>query len=401
MKRRALTYSKIFCLFALPAVLFAAAGISSEAPAGFDTLTNGAVDQATHDADRDQFEESVKPADGLGPLYNATSCVDCHQNPVTGGSSQVSEMRAGHMEHGVFVNPEGGISLIHDRATDRLIQQRIPASEDIHAFRMSTSILGLGYVEAVDDQTLLDLAKQEAQLTDGRIHGQAILVPILEVPGVSRVGRFGWKDQHASLLSFAADADQGEKGVTSRLLPTEMPYFGRSVDAFNQDATEPNDTEGDIDFYASFMRATKAPPRGAITPQVQSGEAVFHNIGCSMCHTSTLQTAPAGTSLNGGAFIVPPALGNKTIHPFSDFLLHNVGTGDGIVQNGGQETRNKLRTTPLWGLRTRGRLLHDGSAPDLMTAIESHDGEARSAHRQFRRLQRDEVRSLIAFLNSL
>ena len=149
------------------------------------------------------------------------------------------------------------------------------------------------------------------------------------------------------------------------------------------------------------MRATKAPPRGAITPQVQAGEAVFHEIGCSLCHTSTLQTAPAGTSLNGGLFIVPPALGSKTIHPFSDFLLHNVGTGDGIVQNGGQETRNKLRTAPLWGLRTRSRLLHDGSASDLETAIERHEGEARHARREFRELRRDEVRSLMAFLNSL
>jgi CxxC motif-containing protein (DUF1111 family) len=114
-----------------------------------------------------------------------------------------------------------------------------------------------------------------------------------------------------------------------------------------------------------------------------------------------LQTSPANTSLNGGQFVVPAALGGKTIHPFSDFLLHDVGTGDGIVQNGGQKTRNKLRTAPLWGLRTRNRLLHDGSALDLTAAIESHDGEARDARRQFRRLQRDEVRSLIAFLNSL
>ena len=218
MKRSVLSYGKVLCLFALIAVLGAAAHVSPEADTGFDTVTNGAVDQATHDSDRDQFEEPVKPEGGLGPLYNATACVDCHQNPVTGGNSQVSEMRAGHLRHGVFVNPEGGISLIHDRATDRLIQQLIPASEDIHAFRMSTSILGLGYVEAIDDQTLLNLAKQEAQLTDGRIHGQAIMVPILEAPGVSRVGRFGWKDQHASLLSFAGDADQGEKGVTNRLV---------------------------------------------------------------------------------------------------------------------------------------------------------------------------------------
>jgi len=310
-------------------------------------------------------------------------------------------MRAGHLVGRVFVDPQGGSSLIHDRATDRQIQQRVPGSEDIHAFRMSTSILGLGYIEAVSDQTLLDLAKLEARVTDGRIHGQAIMVPILEAPGVMRVGRFGWKDQHASLLSFAADADLNEKGVTNRLLPDESLYFGRSVADFNQDATQPNDTEGDIDFYARFMRATKAPARGTITPEVQAGEAVFHHIGCAICHASTLQTASAGTSLNGDTFVVPPALGSKTIHPYSDFLLHDVGTGDGIVQVGGQQTRNKLRTSPLWGLRTRSRLLHDGSAPDLTTAIRRHDGEARNARQTFRDLQRREVSALLAFLNSL
>jgi len=401
MKMSAWSKWKLLGLFVLIAVLTASSDVGPEATVGFDTLTNGAVDQATHDSDRDQFEEPVSAANGLGPLFNATACVDCHQNPVTGGSSQISEMRAGHLEHGVFVNPEGGSSLIHDRATDRQIQQRIPASEDIHAFRMSTSILGLGYVEAIDDQTLLDLAAQEAKLTHGRVHGQAIMVGLSEAPGATRVGRFGWKDQHASLLSFSADADLNEKGVTNRFLPAENLYFGRSVDAFNQDTTEPNDTEGDIDFYTSYMRATKAPPRGAITPDVQAGETVFHKIGCDVCHTPTLQTALAGTVLNGGMFVVPAALGGKTIHPFSDFLLHDVGTGDGIVQNGGPETRNKLRTTPLWGLRTRGRLLHDGSASDLTTAIRRHDGEARFAHERFRDLERNDVRNLIAFLNSL
>ena len=401
MKRKVLAGSVTLCLFALLTILTAASDLGQEATIGFDTLTNGAVDQDTHDADREQFEEPVKAEDGLGPLYNATSCVECHQNPVTGGNSQVSEMRAGHLVGRVFVDPQGGSSLIHDRATDRQIQQRVPGSEDIHAFRMSTSILGLGYIEAVSDQTLLDLAKLEARVTDGRIHGQAIMVPILEAPGVTRVGRFGWKDQHASLLSFAADADLNEKGVTNRLLPDESLYFGRSVADFNQDATQPNDTEGDIDFYARFMRATKAPARGTITPEVQAGEAVFHHIGCAICHASTLQTASAGTSLNGDTFVVPPALGSKTIHPYSDFLLHDVGTGDGIVQVGGQQTRNKLRTSPLWGLRTRSRLLHDGSAPDLTTAIRRHDGEARNARQTFRDLQRSEVSALLAFLNSL
>ena len=401
MTTRSMSAWKLLWLFLPFTVLTASSDVGTEAATGFDTVSNGFVDQATHDADRDEFEGPETPASGLGPLYNATSCVDCHQDPVTGGSSQVSEMRAGHVVNGVFTNPLGGSSLIHDRSTSREIQQRIPATEDVRTLRMSTSILGLGYVEAVDDQTLLSLAQSQASQTRGVVRGEAQMVPLLEAPGVSRVGRFGWKDQHASLLSFSADADLNEKGITSHFLPVEDFYFDQPVDAYNQDTTEPNDTEGDVEKYASYMRATKAPPRGAITPDVQAGDAIFHKLGCDACHTTTLQTVAAGTSLNGGTLIVPPALGGKTFHPYSDFLLHDVGTGDGIVQNGGPETRNKLRTTPLWGLRTRGRLLHDGSASDLTTAIRRHDNEARFARERFRWLRRDDVASLMAFLNSL
>ncbi len=97
----------------------------------------------------------------------------------------------------------------------------------------------------------------------------------------------------------------------------------------------------------------------ATTADAQSGEQLFHAIGCDICHVSSITTAPAGTVINGGAFKVPAALGGKVIHPYGDFLLHNVGTGDGIVQNGPQDTANKLRTSPLWGLRTKSRLMHD------------------------------------------
>ena len=112
----------------------------------------------------------------------------------------------------------------------------------------------------------------------------------------------------------------------------------------------------DVELFARFMRATKAPPRDtalAATADAQAGGNLFNQIGCATCHAATITTAPAGTVINGGKFIVTAALGDKIIHPYSDFMLHDVGTGDGIVQNGGQGTRNKLRTPPLWGLRTR------------------------------------------------
>jgi CxxC motif-containing protein (DUF1111 family) len=113
------------------------------------------------------------------------------------------------------------------------------------------------------------------------------------------------------------------------------------------------------------MRATKVPPVDpvvAATSDAQAGSKLFAQIGCTFCHVSSITMAPAGTVINGGAFAVPDALGNKIIHPYSDFLLHDVGTGDGIVQNGPPETANKLRTAPLWGLRTRDRLMHDGES---------------------------------------
>src|SRR5215475_4333606 len=140
-------------------VMLFAAGISSplyinnsvysqattEAPTGFDNLTNGFTTQAQFDADRDTFEERDTIADGLGPVYNAQSCAECHQNPVTGSSSQVTVMRAGHRDGaGHFVEAPGG-SLINDRAIHYSLQERVPGSEDVRAFRTSLSILGDGY----------------------------------------------------------------------------------------------------------------------------------------------------------------------------------------------------------------------------------------------------------------
>ena len=113
-----------------------------------------------------------------------------------------------------------------------------------------------------------------------------------------------------------------------------------------------------------FMRATKAPRDTALaaTANAVAGSNLFNAIGCNICHVTSITTSAPGTVINGGALTVAAALGNKIIHPYSDFLLHNIGTGDGIVQNGGPATRNKLRTQPLWGVRTHDRHMHDGAS---------------------------------------
>src|SRR5262249_33883059 len=282
-------------------------------------------------------------------------------------------------------------------ATCMEAQERAPGGENIRTFRMSLNVLGDGFVEAVDDNTLKAIAAAQPGQSGGRIRGEVIMVPLAEASGATRVGRFGWKDQQASLLSFAGDAYLNEQGITSRLNPTDSTSVCKTT-------TDPEDHDNDIDQFATFMRGTKAPPVDATllaTPDAQAGQQIFSKLGCATCHVSTLTTVAAGTVLNGGTFTVPDALGNKTFHPFSDFLLHNIGTGDGIVQNGPQDTANKLRTAPLWGMRTRDRLMHDGLSTSRSGAIERHAGEATDARKRYESLTVQQQNQLITFLNSL
>ena len=429
----------------LPLALFglffaAAASQSTEAPTGFDNKSNGVTNDATHEADQTTFEEVEKLTDGLGPLYNAQSCRECHQNPVSGAASQVTELRVGHQgRDGRFLNPEipiahgaeviTGRSLVNDRAIcpngafpNNEIQERVPDKETIRTFRLSLSLLGDGFIEAVDDQTLVNLAEQQCKSSHKKICGQILRVPIVEAPGQMGVGRFGWKDQHASLLSFAADAYLNEMGITNRLQPDEVTKLCNTV-------SEPNDTPGpdglsDIDHFARFIRATKAPARDttqASTVISKQGWALFEKIGCATCHTETMTTAPAGTKINGGTFTIPAALGSVTFHPYGDFLMHDVGTGDGILQaipehygkkvfrlmsdymakQDFESSRNKIRTAPLWGVRLRPRLMHDGASVTFRDAISRHAGEARHVTAQFEKLKSEDQEAIIEFLKSL
>jgi CxxC motif-containing protein (DUF1111 family) len=366
------------------------------------------VNQTTFDAALETFAERDEIADGLGPVYNAQSCAECHQNPVVGAISQITELRAGHRNSsGNFVDAPGG-SLINDRAIDASIQERVPGEEDVRAFRSSLNTLGDGFVEAINSNTIIAIANAQPGTNLG-IAGQVITVPVNEANGQARVARFGHKNQHASLISFSADAYLNEIGVTSQLQPVENTSMGRSVVAFDPpNLREVNgfveDDEDDVSVFAQFMRATKVPPRDtalAATSDAVAGSQLFDAIGCNVCHTRSITTSPAGTSINGGAFTVPNALGNKVIHPFSDFLLHDVGTGDGIVQNGGQSTRNKVRTMPLWGVRTHGRHMHDGESLTFNDSILRHAGEATTVINRYRNLSLAQRNAIVTFLQSL
>lgn len=368
-----------------------------EAPAAFVSDSNGFTTQAQFALDREQFEEVEGIDEGLGPLYNAASCAACHANPVTGGISQVTELRAGHFDGTSFVDHPGG-SLINDLAIDATAQERVIFGNEVRTQRTSLNTLGDGYVECIDSNTLVAIANRQPF----GMRGQVVVVPVLEAGGRTRVGRFGWKNQHASLLSFSADAYLNEMGITNPLMPKENTSNGKSIAIYDTVSDPENDD--DIEAFARFMRSTKVPPRDdevAATTDSRLGDQVFTRVGCDTCHVRNITTAPAGTVINQGAFTVPPALGGVTIHPFGDFLLHNVGTGDGIVQNGGQSTRNKVRTAPLWGLRTRSRLMHDGLSMTRNDAIQRHSGEAQRVIDAYRALTSTDRQALLTFLDSL
>src|SRR5882762_8358474 len=147
----------------------------TDAVTGFDNLSNGFSDAARRQADQKFFEEIEHIApDGLGPIYNAQSCRECHQTPVTGAASQVTELRVGHLDpHGQFQNPQIPINhgavviqdrnLVNDRAICPEIQERVTETETVRTNRLATNTLGDGYVEAIPDETLLKIRKEQCK----------------------------------------------------------------------------------------------------------------------------------------------------------------------------------------------------------------------------------------------
>ncbi len=362
------------------------------------------------------FSERENIEDGLGPTYNDVGCVECHQSVDVGAFGQQMEFRAGHITNGAFVDAPGG-QLIHARGTDSDVVEHISTAETVKAFRVTLSTLGDGYVEALSNTDLQNnvAAQPLAQ------RGTLTQVPVTEAGNALRIGRFGWKAQQASLLSFSGDAYLNEMGITN---PFDG-FGGRSSSAADAGTHEnpastaegvinvtfpsafdpvpdPEDDGDDVLAFADFMAATRAPGRQNPIPAAATrGDSLFNSVGCNVCHTRTFVTAPAGTLINGGAFTVPAALGNKIIHPFSDFALHNIGTGDGIVQNAGQGSANQIRTPPLWGIRARNRLMHEGLNVTIFDAIQLHAGQGTTARNNFNALTAAQRNDLIAFVLSL
>jgi CxxC motif-containing protein (DUF1111 family) len=343
----------------------------------------------------EDFREIEEPGEGLGPLFNGTGCASCHNVPVIGGGSPMTEMRAAGRDADGNFRLVGGTTLYQlFSIPDHRCQSQVPADATVVARRMSIPLFGAGLIEAIPDETLLALEDPFDRDRDGISGRAAIVVDV--ATNQRRVGRFGWKAQVATLLTFSGDAYTNEMGITNDLFPQE-PYGGisearmRECDRVKdpEDIPDPRTGKRAIDNFEAFMKFLAPLSRGPITEQVRLGEQVFSALGCASCHVPALATGPSAS----------PALHRKTVPSYSDLLLHDIGTGDGIAQEAAQPS--EIRTPALWGLRFRRPLMHDGSAMTPAEALRMHGGEASAVMEQYRRLSDDQRRALFAFLDSL
>jgi mono/diheme cytochrome c family protein len=336
------------------------------------------------------FVSDFTPAQGLGPLYNRPSCVLCHGSPTTGGMGWDGlgvVHRVGRFENGLFdplVGAGGPVARDHSIAEFGIACDLVagpPARANLISIRNAPPLYGLGLIDAIPDAVIRAGATASGA-------GRPNIVR--DALGNERVGRFGWKADTATLEQFVGEAFRNELGITNPIAPTDLvsPGSGCGGQALATQASAPQ-ASATLDDDGSVVRAVTAyigsmpPPPSKVGPQHRAGQLLFSTIGCAACHTPTL-----------------PANGID-VPLYSDLLLHDLGPAmdDRVVQ--GEATGKDWRTTPLWGLGMRSRLLHDGRATNVPDAILAHDGEAAAASEAFRQLTWHERAWLLAFLLAL
>jgi hypothetical protein len=395
----------------LLAAAFAAASLAAQSPQPkMGRPLNGLTTQqaARFQAGRQDYTRVISVQDGLGPIMNQTSCAACHNNPI-GGPGSITVTRFGFTDGKGNFDPLTALggSLLQQGAINPACVETVPAAANTTATRVTTSSLGIGLIEAIPDAAIAarELAPPSANVS-GRVHW----VGLLEAPTAPlRVGRFGWKSQLATVLSFSGDAAQNELGITNRLLPTENAPNGNAA-ALQQFDTRPDPEDQNdpvtglamIDRLTDYQRYLAAPPQ---TPRSgMTGEAIFNAVGCADCHVASFTTS------NDPA--LEAAIRNQAIKPYSDFLVHDMGIAADFIPDGavsGQE----IRTPPLWGVRGKDPLWHDGriAGGTLQTRVLGPTGvifqhgvfgsEAAASAVAFNNLSAADKQKVVAFLDSL
>jgi CxxC motif-containing protein (DUF1111 family) len=394
---------------------------------------------------------------GLGPRFNANSCVACHVQPSVGGSSpatnpaiaiatlngaknvvpwfiaQNGPIREARFKRNPDGTNDGGVHDLFvitgraDAAGCNITQPNfLPAGVPLSGqggnpniiFRIPTPVFGAGLIESIPDSAILANMKIDSHLKKPMgISGH----PNAHLSGNANhsandgtITRFGWKAQNKSLLMFAGEAYNVEMGVTNQLFPQERDESPGCVlnptpeDTLNFTTTStstPNKNTAvvsDIEAFADFMRMLAPPTPAPDTPSIANGRSVFAKIGCALCHTPSFTTGKAIAS--GSSTSPSAALSNQPVHLYSDLLVHHMGEtlADGITQGGAGP--DEFRSAPLWGVGQRIFFLHDGRTTDLVKAIEAHrspGSEANAVIERFNRLSIKERQDIIDFLRSL
>jgi hypothetical protein len=409
------------------------------------------------------FPQFHTNSNGLGARHNADQCFLCHAQPTLGGSGGFIVPNPGHPNPMVPENPmfrlvpnrlgkknvvpsfeeqfgpirevrfkykpegtrDGGVHqlwVVRGIKNDPTIANCSIKQPDFAAeqaagnlsFRIPTQMFGMGLIDAIQDREILNRYDATA--------AQRAALGVTGHPNRSAndgtIARFGWKAQNKSIPMFAGEAYNVEMGITNELFPTateedpncngpakpEVNDLTRTDDddAFNEAFANPLHIMADWMQFSLLMRFMDAPqPESNLSPSAKRGRVVFDSIGCALCHTPQMQTAPVlGTAV----------LQDRPVNLFSDLMVHRMGPGlaDDIIQ--GAAGPDEFRSQPLWGVGQRLFFLHDGRTSDLLTAIYAHRSpasaqfpasEANAVIDKFQNLTAKKQQAILDFLRSL
>jgi CxxC motif-containing protein (DUF1111 family) len=419
---------------------------SAESAALGDALPG--TNAATFAAAKANFQAQETADDGLGPIFNERSCAVCHQTGAVGGAGENIERRYGTLTNGVFdplANTGGSLRQLFSLGVFTVnggqnCQTGIDANPapgaTIFAGRVTTPLFGLGLVDSLPDSAFDTLASREPAAIRGIVNRVTIALPnpadASQTVGGTRVGRFGWKAGVPDLAQFSADAYVNEMGITTSSCSRGVPNLAFAtenranraptnaiingcpddqnpgtdddlVEESNNCAGGLNELQDDVANFTFFMAHLAPPAPVAIVAgsSQDRGRTLFNSaaLQCSGCHRTdadVFRSTSAGGITAGIVFA-----------PYSDFLVHDMGTaGDGIGNAGDSvAVTHRMRTAPLWGLRSRNKLFHDGATTDRAAAISRHAGGAAgqgtAAANAFNALNSQQKNDLVNFLNTL
>jgi CxxC motif-containing protein (DUF1111 family) len=341
---------------------------------------------------REEFQRVFTPETGLGPLFNANSCAECHESPVAGGTGDEVEVHVAAFDPATtFCDPlaDRGGPVIQQSVTPALKAalgidiEPIPAAATARASRSTPDLFGLGVLDAIPDAAIEALADPNDRDGDG-ISGR----PNHFFDG--RLGRFGRKALVPTLREFNAGAFVIEQGITTPETPTEETIGGDPIPEGVDPVAEPEISAEALSLANDFVRFSAPPAPRPLRGPARRGRSVFARIECHRCHVPSLRTGNNPVK----------ALSHRRFHAYTDLLLHDMGPALADICLG-EAAPSEFRTEPLMGVRLATSFLHDGRATTLEEAIRLHGGEASASRRRFEALSAKEREALLEFLRSL